>query len=191
MDLAVPVQPLSRVLLYPTHGPGSHFSPVTVALAALVLPAALLLDGVVGQALAGIPWRHPSTCWGGRQHIWTRLYFKWNSCQTPAGFGMSIKLVIGNYFNVIFVMFWKWKLSICNSVCQEGNWHILPSWSSMPATKHIHRAPTQIYRVPTLISAFLLWTSCFAEFDHGYCVLYCWNALGQVAQGVCWAQRSM
>lgn len=50
--------------------------PVTMAMAALVPPAALLPAGLVGQALADIPWTPQRPEGPDGEHIWTRLYFK-------------------------------------------------------------------------------------------------------------------
>jgi len=77
---------------------------VTMAVAAPVSPAALILAGVVGPGWYALGRLQPP--WGpDGDHICTRLYFKWNSCQTPAGHGMSVKLDISNYFNDIFALF--------------------------------------------------------------------------------------
>lgn len=107
LPIALPAQP--RALLSQSHlqslSPG-HSQPtltpggclVTMAVVVLVPPASLLPAAVLGQSWLVSPGEPPGSVGPNEEHIWTASYFKWNSCQTQAGFGMSIKLDIGNSF---------------------------------------------------------------------------------------------
>lgn len=90
--------------------------------------------------------------------------------------------ILVTHYNVIFTLFWAWKLRICSPIFQGRIWIIL-------ASQWILSAAGQVNRISALTTGFLLpWTWSFGEIDCCSCVLYYRSVLVLLMQSLCWAQ---